>query len=129
MISIDTWSPWIAIIVAGIPILLSCVGIGFSVYLSRRYLDAMMVALRNSRSISIWGPSLRNQGWYGRVMLIAKIAGMVTWPQANIRIGDLDSVDIENFPPHLKRLLIMNLVTIFAALIWAVIVCVLLEFR
>jgi len=45
MTSIDTWSPWIAIIVAGGPIMLGAVNIAYCLYLSRRHLDAMMEAI------------------------------------------------------------------------------------
>lgn len=62
MTSIDTWPPWIAIIVTGGPILLAAAGITFSLYLSRRHLDSMKDALKNSRFIYIWGTSLGRRG-------------------------------------------------------------------
>lgn len=129
MTSIDTWPFWIAIFVAGGPILLSFVSIMLSLYLSHRYKNAMIEALRNSRYIYILESSLRNQSWYGDVMMIAKIAGMVIWSKAYIRIGDVSPVDIENFPAHLKRLLLINLVMVFGALTWMVVVALLLKFR
>lgn len=60
MTSIDTWSPWIAIIVAGGPILLGAVNTAYCLYLSHRHLDAMMESLKNSRFIYIWGPGWRS---------------------------------------------------------------------
>jgi hypothetical protein len=125
---IDTWSPWVAIIVAGSPILLAFFGIAYSLYLGR-HLDAMMEALKNSRFIYIWGPSLRKQGWFGCLALISRIAGMVVWSRASIRLGHLDPVDIQNFPPRFKRMLLINLIMIFASLIGMAVVAMLVQFR
>ena len=129
MISIGTWNPWIAIIVAGGPIMLGAVNIAYCLYLSHRHLDAMMEALKNSRYIFIWAPGWRGQGWFGGFVLITKIAGMVVRPRAYIRLGDVDPGDIENFPPRLKRLLMINVVMTIATLIWMAITYVLLELR
>ena len=54
MISIDTWPPWVAIIVTGGWGLLAAAGLAFSLYLSHRHLDAMKEALKNSRYIYLW---------------------------------------------------------------------------
>jgi hypothetical protein len=125
---IDTWPPWLAIIFVGGPLLLGVAGIAYSLYLGR-HLDAMMEALKNSRYIYIWGPGLRNQGWLARIMLIAKIAGMVMMPKASIRIGELDPVDIKNFPPHLKRLLKIKAVMLVGSGVWLLVASLLVEFR
>jgi hypothetical protein len=114
---INNWPLWVVLVVNGGPILLAMVAIAYSLYLGR-YLDAMMDALKNSRFICIWGAALRNKGWFGCIALISKIAGMVMWPKAHIRIGDVDPVDIKHFPPHLRRMLIINLSMIFVSLIW-----------
>lgn len=99
MTSIDTWSPWIAIIVIGGWSLLAAAGLVFSLYLSRCHLDAIKEALKNSRYIYVWGPSLGKRGLIWSVLEIAKISGMIMMPKASIRIGELDPVDLENFPP------------------------------
>ncbi|WP_108219945.1 hypothetical protein [Pseudomonas sp. GV085] len=114
---ISNWPVWAVIIVDGGPILLAMIAIAYSLYLGR-HLDAMMEALKNSRYICIWGPALRNQGWFGCIALVSKIAGMVVWSTAYIRIGDVDPVDIKNFPPHLRWMLTINLLLIFVSLIW-----------
>ncbi len=129
MISIDYWPPWVAIIVAGGPILLGGASIAFCLYLSRRHLDTMMEALKNSRYMYTWGPGWRGQGWFGGYVLISKIAGMVVWPRAYIRYGQVASVDIENFPPHLKCLLIIYVVMVIITLVWMVIAYFLVKFK
>jgi hypothetical protein len=108
---------WFAFWLLAGPILVGAVHIVFSLYLSRRHLDAMIQALNNSRYIHIWGMRWRDQGWFGRFVLTNKIGGMVLWSKAYIRIGDVDPVDINNFPPHLKRLLQIDAVMLFGCAI------------
>ncbi|AMB85148.1 hypothetical protein AWM79_07425 [Pseudomonas agarici] len=129
MTSIDTWPSWIAIIVTGGPGLLGLASIAFSLYLSRRHLDAIKEALKNSRYIYIWGPRLGNRGVIWSLLEIAKIAGMIMMPRASLRIGELDPVDLENFPSHLKRLLKIDFAIMMGSGIWMVIVYVLLKFK
>jgi hypothetical protein len=124
----DFWKSWLAFWIMGGPILLGFVSFVYSLYLGR-YLDAMMEALKNSRYIYIWGPSLRNQGWFGCTLLVAKIAGMVTMPRASILLGELDPVDIKNFPPHLKRLLKIEAAMLAGSAVWILVLIVLLEFK
>ena len=129
MTSIDTWSPWIAIIVSGGPILLAAVSLAFSLYLSRCHLDAIKEALKNSRYIYIWGPSLGKRGLIWSFLDISKIAGMVVWPWASLRIGELDPIDLKNFPPRLKRLLIIDLTMMIISCTWMGIAVVLIKFK
>jgi len=109
MTSIDHWNPWVAIFVIGGPFLLAIVSLTYSVYLSRCHLDAIKDALKNSRYIYLWGPSLGRGGLIWSHYEMSKISGMVAWPKTYIRMGDLNPVDVENFPPHLKRRLLINL--------------------
>jgi hypothetical protein len=129
MTSIDTWPLWIAIIVAGGAFPLWIVSFAYSLYLSHRHLDAMMEALKNSRFIYLWGPAWRGRGWFGGVVLISKISGMVVWSRAHIRNGDADPGDIENFPPYLKRRLAIDLVMVALAFTWGVAGGLLVQFR
>jgi hypothetical protein len=125
---ISNWPVWAVLVFNGGPIFLGFLGVAYSLHLGR-HLDAMMEALKNSRYIYIWGPSLRKQGWLGRIMLVAKIAGMVMMPRASIRLGELDPVDIENFPSYLKRLLKIKAVMLIGSAIWLLLAFVLAKFE
>ena len=129
MISIDTWPTWIAITVIGGPILLSTVGLAYSLYLTRRHLEAIKEALKNSRYIYLWGPNLGRRGLIWSLLEISKIVEMVMWPRASIINGELDPIDLENFPPHLKRHLTSIITLASIALPWAIVAAVLVEFR
>ena len=92
-------------------------------------MDEIKEALKNSRYIYIWGTSLGKRGLIWSLWEISKIAGMVVWPRASLIVGELDSVDLENFPPHLKRRLIIKMTMTITAFTWMVAVAILLKFR
>ncbi|MCX2898765.1 hypothetical protein [Pseudomonas mandelii] len=115
---IDQWSPWIAVVVIAGPYFLVIVSIGFSFYISQRHLDAMLEALPNSRHVLIWGAGLRYQGSFARLMLVAKLGGVVLWSGPCVRAGEMDAGDLKNFPPDLKRLLQVKLVLTIVIVIW-----------
>ncbi|WP_138763511.1 hypothetical protein [Pseudomonas lactis] len=129
MTSIDTWSPWVAIIVAGGWLILGYAGLGLSLYLTHRHLDAIKEALKNSRYIYLWGDSLGKRGLIWSLLEMSQIAGMILMPKLHIRHGKLDPVDYENFPPYLKRLLTIVTTMILTAAIWLAAISILLEFR
>ncbi|NWE41130.1 hypothetical protein HX875_16785 [Pseudomonas yamanorum] len=129
MTGIDSWSPWAAIIFIGAPTLLAAAGLAFSLYLTHRHLGAIKEALKNSRYIYIWGDSLGKRGLIWSLLEMSKIAGMILMPKSYIRLGDLDPMDHESFPPYLKRRLKIVTAMIVTSLIWVVLVAMLLEFR
>jgi hypothetical protein len=126
---IDSWPAWVAIAVTGGWGLLAVAGIAHSLYLSRRHLDAIKEALKNSRYIYLWGDSLGRRGLIWSLLEIAKIAGMIAWPRASILLGKLDPVDLKNFPPHLKRYLVANLTIMTTASTWMVVATILANLR
>nr|WP_282446079.1 hypothetical protein [Pseudomonas sp. EYE_354] len=109
--------------------MLGLMNIAYSLYLSSRQLDAMKNALKNSRYIYLWGPSLGKRGLIFSLLEIAKITGMIMMPKAYIRLGDLNPVDLENFPPGLKQLLKINFSILTIGCVWLVVVCLLLHFK
>ena len=125
----EFWKSWLAFWIVTTPILLAYVGIAFSLYLSHRYMDAIKEALKNSRYIYIWGPYLGKRGVFWSLLEISKIAGMVMWPWASLRIGELDPTDLKNFPPRLKRLLVINITMLYISFTWMAVVALALEFR
>jgi hypothetical protein len=129
MTSIDTWPTWISIIVTGGPILLSVIGIIYSLYMTHRHLHAIKEALKNSRYIYLWGDSLGKRGVIWSLLEMSKIAGMVVWPRASIILGDVCPDDLERFPCYLKRHLVILTTMAFTALAWGIVAALLVKFR
>lgn len=129
MTNIDTWNPWAVIIFIGVPSLLAIIAIAHSLFLSRYHLEEIKEALKNSQYIYLWGPSLGKRGLIWSFLEISKIAGIVVLPKASIIIGEVNPNDLENFPPHLKRHLTINLKMMATACIWMIVVNILLMLR
>jgi len=125
----DFWSSWLAFALLAGPLLLIVVGMVFSLYIDQRHLADILAALKNSRYIVFWAAGLSSQGRLGRLMLIAKICGMVLCPKSGIRAGELDPDDIRNFPVHLKRLLIAKTTLMVITLVWGVLAYALLKLK
>ncbi|NMY28376.1 hypothetical protein HBO19_20580 [Pseudomonas sp. WS 5021] len=128
MTIIDSWPLWFAIFFLGAPMLIGVAGIAHSLYLSHRHLEAIKEALKNSRYIYIWGPSLGKRGLIWSLLEISKITGMIVWPRSSIITGELDPVDLKNFPAHLKRYLVINLTTIIFSFTWMIITYFLIKY-
>ena len=125
----EFWRSWLLFWLLAGPLLLAAVNFAYSLYLSRRHLGAIKEALKNSRYIYIWGPSLGKRGLIWSLLEMAKITGMIMWPKASLILGELDPVDLKNFPPYLKRRLTVNLKIMIIAFIWMLIGVALLKFR
>lgn len=108
--------------------LLAVLTLAYSLYLTHRHLAAIKEALKNSRYIYIWGPSLGKRGVIWSLLEMGKISGMLVWPKAYLIMGELDPVDLENFPRYLKRRITLNLKVMIVAFVWMLIGGLLLEF-
>lgn len=129
MTNIDAWPTWLVIAVIGGSSLLQMAGIAYGLYLGRYRLDEIKVALKNSRYIYIWGPSLGRRGLIWSLLEISKITGMALWPKAHIYYGDLDPGDSERFPWRLKRCFKLFITLLSVPAVIQVIVYVLLKIR
>ncbi|AMS20797.1 hypothetical protein AYK59_11830 [Pseudomonas synxantha] len=125
----EFWKSWLLIWLLAGPILIAIVAVTYSLYLSHHHLGAMKEALRNSRYIYLWGSSLGKRGLIWSLLEISKIAGMILMPRASLRMGELDPIDLENFPPYLKRRLKVVTGLIVVGVIWLAAISVLIEFE
>lgn len=125
MISEEFWNSWVGIWLVAGPFLLGIASIVYSLYLSHRHLSSIKHALKNSRYVYLWGPSLGKRGLVWSLLEIAKITGMIMMPRAYIQLGDLDSDDIKNFPPYLKFLLKIDFLMLVSGVVWLAIISML----
>ncbi|WDH54363.1 hypothetical protein PUP75_06120 [Pseudomonas chlororaphis] len=97
--------PLIILILTGCPILLALISLLSNYYLSRRYLEKMLDALKGSSYFAGWVTYLPYLEWHPRYLMFAKLRGMLFWPEPGIRKGIISPYDVRNFPPQYKRLL------------------------
>lgn len=128
MMNINSWSPWTVIFFVGIPFLLVIISFVLSLYMANRHLDAMIDALKNCRYVTARA-GLRHQGWFERILLVAIISGMVQWPGAGLRSGEMDPDDLRRFPVHLRKLLNAKHVLTLIIAVWFLIIYVLSKLR
>lgn len=125
----EFWRSWLLFWLLAGPLLLAAVNFAYSLYLSRRHLDAIKEALKNSRYIYLWGPSLGKRGLIWSLLEIAKITQIIIYPRSSLHIGELDPDDLEQFPPRLRRLLKIKSIMLIVNGVWVVAVFVLLKFE
>ncbi|NBA97153.1 hypothetical protein [Pseudomonas sp. R5(2019)] len=116
----STWNPWAALLFVGAPFLLAFVNILYSLYLSRRHLHAMLEALKNCRYFIGASLTLHQKGWFDRLFLVTIISSKVLIPKPGLMMGEMDPEDLNNFPPHYKRLLEIKLSIMLTAVIWGI---------
>lgn len=126
----EFWGSWLAFwVVAAGPILLAVLTQAYGLYLRHRYWETIKEALKNSRYIYSWGQTLGKWDFLWSIFEVSKLSGMMLWPKASILTGELDPVDFENFPPHLKRRLIINFKLMIVSFMWMLIGVALIQLR
>ena len=123
------WKSWFAFVLVAGPFLLGIAGFALGFYLGYRHLDTMVAALKNSRHIVLYGTALRDLGWFGRLLLVGKIAGVMCWSTNLVRAGEVNADDIRDFPPHLRRLMRLHLGMLIFSFIWMALVSLALKLR
>ena len=125
----EFWKSWLAFWFLAGPGLLAAAGLAFSLYLTHRHLDAIKEALKNSRYIYLWGPSLGKRGVIWSLLEMSKITQMIIMPRSSLIIGELDPGDLEKFPPYLRRLLIIDMTIMITSVAWMAVAALLIKFK
>lgn len=123
------WDSWFAFVFVAGPFPMIIIGLAFNLYLGYRYMDVMLDALKNSRHIVVHGAALRNLGWFGRLLLVNRIAGVMSWSKNLVRAGEVSADDVRNFPAHLRLLIKIHVGLLIFALIWLAVVYIALKLR
>ncbi|MGY1445818.1 hypothetical protein ACW582_01320 [Pseudomonas chlororaphis] len=118
MMAKSFWYSWLGLVLVASPLLLCVINLSFSYYLSRRYLREMLEALQRSQHFYRWAESLPYEGWFTHFVMLAAVRGSMLWPAPAVRRGFLSEEDIDNFPPHLQRLLTIRNWMDVVLLVW-----------
>ncbi|CAM3991855.1 hypothetical protein D3C81_1116130 [compost metagenome] len=108
MIDINTWPPSVAIAFGFAPFVISLSGVAMETYIARsRDFDLIIASLPNSlwlkQQIPFWGTTRLKSRCY----LLSTICGAMLYPRLCIRLGMMDAEDLRNFPPRLRRRLLI----------------------
>ena len=80
--------------------------IGTSLYMAYTKMDLMLEYLKNCSIVRTHSP-LKYGGPWGKLMLIGWIAGLFTFPEYYLKRGEASAEDLNNFPTHLRKKLVM----------------------
>lgn len=80
--------------------------IGISLHMAYTKMDLMLEHLKNCSIVRTHSP-LKYGGPWGKLMLIGWIAGLFTFPEYYLKRGEASAEDLNDFPKHLRKKLVM----------------------
>jgi Trk-type K+ transport system membrane component len=80
-------------------------GIGYMLFLANTKMDILQSCFKNSWGVT-GGSAFEYSGVWGRIMIIGRISGYVTFSTFYIKRGILSADDLKELPASLKRKLI-----------------------
>ncbi|MFK8332335.1 hypothetical protein M2D63_020230 [Pseudomonas sp. BJa5] len=113
------WSSWWAFAFMLAPFVIAMSGVAMNTYMAcTRDFDRIIASLPNTsrltQRIPFWGATDFKTRWY----LLAGIAGVMIYPKLCVRLGVVDAEDLRNFPPRLRRRLLMTAWLVNIGCIW-----------
>jgi hypothetical protein len=96
----------IFILVGIVDVVAIFVWLGIALYVAYNKMDMMLGHLKNCSAVTMRTP-FKNGGPGGRLFLLGAIIGLMTMPHIYLRHGVANAEDLQNFPPDLKRKLII----------------------
>lgn len=77
-----------------------------SLHVAYTKMDLMLEHLKNCSIVRTHSP-LKYGGPWGKLMLIGWIAGLFTFPEYYLKRGEASAEDLNDFPKHLRKKLVM----------------------
>ncbi|UVL55553.1 hypothetical protein [Pseudomonas sp. B21-035] len=113
------WSSWWAFAFMLTPFVMGIAGVAMETYIARsRDFDLVIASLPNSvwlkQQIPFWGTTRLKSRCY----LLSTICGAMLYPKLSIRLGMMDAEDLRNFPPRLRRRLLIASWLIIIGSVW-----------
>lgn len=119
MIDINSWPPIIVIPFALLPFVITFSGIVMEVWMARSCdFDLIIASQPNSvwlqQQVLFWGTTRLKS----RCFVLSTFSGAVLYPKLCIRLGMVDAEDLRNFPPRLRRRLLISSWLIIIGCVW-----------
>ena len=114
----ETWPLDLQILFLLAPFVISMPGVAIGVYIAcSRHFDSMLAAFPKSawaRQQDILGTT----SLASRCYLVGTLSGTLLFPQYLIRKGTIDADDVRNFPPSLRRLMLVSSWLVIVGTTW-----------
>ncbi|KES25111.1 MULTISPECIES: hypothetical protein [Pseudomonas] len=115
----EFWNSWWAFSFMLSPFLVSLSGMALGIYIAcSRDFKGILVALSNSELPKRTSLILGSQDLISRCHLVSSIGGALLLPDRSIRRGLLDREDMRNFPPALRRRLLISTWMVIVGMAW-----------
>lgn len=118
MIDFYSLNPYVRITLLLAPFVIGLSGVAVVVYIAcSRHFDTMLSAFPKST----WTKQqyvLGTTSLASRFYLVGSLSGALLFPQYLIRKGVLDTEDVSNFPPSLRRLMSLSIWLAFIGMAW-----------
>ncbi|MCH2341729.1 hypothetical protein ACGFZ7_20930 [Pseudomonas sp. NPDC047963] len=127
MIDFYTWHSCTRIAFLLIPFLIGLSGVAVQAYLTHRYYEIIISAFPNSSGVKNYQRVWPGKSFRSRCLQVGSTGGFILWPKTHIRQGSLDPKEVRNFPPEIKRLMVISVILLFVGFAWLLIGVALLK--
>ncbi|MGH8383022.1 hypothetical protein [Pseudomonas sp.] len=122
------WSTWWAFTFMLAPFVIGLAGVVMETYLARsRDFDIIIASLPNSVWLKLQIPFWGTTRLKSRCYLLSTICGAMLYPKLSVRLGMMDAEDLRNFPPRLRRRMLIASWLLIIAAVWLAIGLVLIK--
>ncbi|MGH8379680.1 hypothetical protein [Pseudomonas sp.] len=114
-----SWHPGLRLTFLFAPFVFSLLGVAMSTYMAwSRDFELMIASLQNSLWVKQQVPFFGVTRLTSRCYLLGTICGALLYPKTSVRLGMFDADDLRNFPPALRRRLLVATWLIIIGMAW-----------
>ncbi len=126
-ICMTDWYVWSSILmfisILGVPVTFA-VSFSYRVYITRKYLDEMMMEIKSSPDLSSTMKVYASLGFFKKMLIPGLLHGAVSEPRF-LSIGFISNGDVKSFPRHFRRILSRDSIFQKVSIFWFLIVVLL----
>ncbi|MCP1640844.1 hypothetical protein J2T41_000438 [Pseudomonas citronellolis] len=119
MIDFYSWHPYLRIACLLSPFVILLSGAAVLAYTTHRHYERILTAFPNNPGVNNYNRIWAGSSFRSRCMQVASTAGfMFLLTRINIRRGHLSPEDLRNFPPDIRRLMLISGSLLLAGSAW-----------
>ncbi len=124
---IDTWHPGLAFAFMLTPLVIGLSGVAVIAYTTYRFYDEVSSAFPNSRAVKNTHRMWAGSNFISRWLQVSSTGSFVLFPNGHIKRGDLDPLEVQAFPPCIKRLITVGHSLMLVGSVWLILAVGLLK--